>query len=241
MDIQTFDYSVDLLQVLLWEYNTAVNLQELATLKQAWYTEFQTEFWSEWFDEVFNIVTATQFGLSVWAIILGIPLEIQIPSVTGQIFGYGPDSGFPDTNGNYNFNNGNFSGDTSPFRLTVEEQRLLLRLRYFQLTSRTAIPEINYFWNIVFAYYLGEDFVPGSPFVYVVDGLLMNIRVVFTVDIPQKIIYLIKYFDLVPRSSGVEIEYVIDTGSVFGYGPDSGFPNSNGNVNFNNGNYAQVF
>ncbi len=35
--IQNFDYSVNLLQALLWQYNEAKNLQGILEAKQTWY------------------------------------------------------------------------------------------------------------------------------------------------------------------------------------------------------------
>ena len=72
--IQEFDFSVDLLQAILWQYNNATSLQSLLNSEQAWVIENQTEFWENWLRDVFDLRTANEFGLSVWSIILGIPL-----------------------------------------------------------------------------------------------------------------------------------------------------------------------
>ena len=77
--IQLFDFSVDLLRAILWQYNDATRLQSLLQQKQDWYNEQQTEFWSSWYRDVFNLDTANDFGLAVWSIILEVPLTIGVP------------------------------------------------------------------------------------------------------------------------------------------------------------------
>src|ERR1700733_14966336 len=72
-DIQQFDFSVNLLQAILWQYNDAINLQALLEAKDSWYFNNQTQFWNHWFNNVFNLATANDFGLAVWSIILGQP------------------------------------------------------------------------------------------------------------------------------------------------------------------------
>lgn len=89
--IQDFNFSVDLLRAVLWQYDTAPNLQSLLTAKQRWYLERHTTFWSDWVRDVFDLRTANDFGLSVWAVILGIPLEVNVggPNPNKPTFGFG--------------------------------------------------------------------------------------------------------------------------------------------------------
>ncbi|WP_059215173.1 DUF2612 domain-containing protein [Escherichia albertii] len=74
--IQEFQFSVDLLRAILWQYNVAENLQGILERKKDWYVINHEQFWSDWYRDVFNMDTANSFGLSVWAIILGIPLVV---------------------------------------------------------------------------------------------------------------------------------------------------------------------
>ena len=136
--IQQFDYSVDLLQHLLWQYNEAENLPALLQSKQTWYTEQQTEFWQGWHSDVFDLRTATEFGLSVWAVILGLPLFLDKPPTPPDFpaWGFGPE--------NRNFNNGRFAVATGSFQdLTLEQKRLVLMFRYFQLTTDATIRQLT--------------------------------------------------------------------------------------------------
>lgn len=87
--IEEFDFSVNLLKALLWRHNDAANLQSLLESKNSWYEANQTDFWNDWVTNVFNLETANEFGLSVWAQILGIPLSLIVPPNAGPQFGFG--------------------------------------------------------------------------------------------------------------------------------------------------------
>lgn len=73
-NIQAFDFSIDLLRTLLWQYNEAENLEALLTKKQEFLDSINNDFWQDWITDVFNLQTANEFGLSVWSIILNLPL-----------------------------------------------------------------------------------------------------------------------------------------------------------------------
>lgn len=211
--IQTFDFSVDLLRALLWQFNDAARLQSLLTQKQAWYDTAQSEFWEDWVRDVFDLRTANDFGLTVWAIILGVPL-----SMPGEEDQNKPVWGF----GEYrvNFTNGNFA-PVYQRPLTTEQRRIVLRLRYFQLTTRGTVPEINAFFADLFS-----DLGP----VYVNDALEMNARYVFGFPLSPDLEAVIAGFDLLPRPAGVTVDYVI-LPSIGGWGFGQY------RHNFNNGNF----
>src|SRR5271170_3537397 len=89
MNIELFDYSVNLLQAILWQYNTAENLQSLLNQKQTWYDVNQEQFWTDWYNNVFNLQTCNDFGLAVWSYILNIPLFLQSdPDVDRPLWGF---------------------------------------------------------------------------------------------------------------------------------------------------------
>lgn len=199
--VQHLDFSVDLLRAILWQYNDAARLQSLLTQKQAWYTETQTEFWTDWVRDVFNLLTANEFGLSVWGVILGIPLSIGLPGTGDRpVWGFG--------SFNQNFENGNFGRDSAGVAgLTVEQKRLILRLRYYQLVSDGSAPYANYVLQQVF----------GTG--YVLDPEDMTCTYVFPVALPQAILTVIQDLDLLPRPAGVQINILVDPGKVFGFDP----------------------
>jgi hypothetical protein len=199
--IQQFDFSVDLLRAILWQYNDAAKLQSLLTQKQAWYDETQTTFWTDWVRDVFNLLTANEFGLSVWGVILGIPLSIGLPGTGARpVWGFGVH--------NQNFEHGNFGRDSAGVAgLTVEQKRIILRLRYYQLVSDGSAPWANYVLKQVFG--MG----------YVLDPEDMTCTYVFPVALPQAVLSVIQTYDLLPRPAGVQINILVDPGKVFGFDP----------------------
>lgn len=212
-NIQEFDYSVDLLRAILWQDNNAVEMQSILTQKQAWYDANQTQFWDDWYTNIFDIRTANEFGLSVWAVILGIPTSLIETPVLKPNFGFG--------SFNTNFNHATFGtlGATS-VGLTLEEKRILLRLRYFKLVSNCTIPATNDFLQKLFA-----DF--GS--VYILDNGNMAITYVFTYQPGVAFLSLVQSLDVLPRMAGVKIRFILTPRPVFGFGAY--------NQNFNNGNF----
>ena len=193
--IQTFDYSVDVLSAMLWQYNQAPNLLSLMEQKQAWYDENQTAFWTSWYDNVFNLDTADQFGLTIWAIILDIPIVVVVePPSTTVGFGWGPY--------HRNFTHGNFRAVAGSQQLTVEQSRTVLKMRYYQITSRGTVPEINEF--------MARLFVDMGP-VYVLDNLDMTMTYVFGFPIPSNMNYILKNYDILPRPAGVAVSYEVIT------------------------------
>lgn len=212
MRVQELDFSVDLLRAILWQYNDADGLQSLLSQKSAWYTSKQTDFWQRWVDDVFNLKTANDFGCAVWGVILGIQLSLDQPG-TGdrQVWGFGPN--------NLNFENGNFGRKSAGVSgLTLEEKRLVLRLRYFQLITDGTVPHINFILQDVF----GQG--------YVVDNHDMTMTYVFQTALSSSLRAAFDQFDLLPRPAGVDTNIVILTDPVWGFGPE--------NQNFENGPFG---
>ncbi len=209
--IKEFDFSVDLLKVILWQYNDAEKLQLILEQKQEWFNVNQTSFWSNWYKDVFNLKTANDFGLAVWAIILEMPIIAEV----GQSEADSPAFGFGEFN--QNFENGNFFASvSSQIRLTTRQKRTILQLRYFQLVSNGTIPEINQFLQSLF----GEA--------YVFDLYNMNYAIyVFAEEIDSDIQFLLEHFDLLPRPAGVGTAIVYRRDDLFGF--------EESYQNFNNG------
>jgi len=214
MNIQTFDFSVNLLKALLWQHNDATRLETLVRNKQAWYDENQQGFWENWLTDVFDLRTANDFGLSVWAIILDVPLSVssQNDASDKPIWGFGAYR--------QNFGNGNFAS-TSGAELTTEQKRLILRLRYFQLVNTGTVTEINKFFAYLFEP-LGVAWVN--------DGFAMNARYVFEFPLGSALELILTEYDLLPRPAGVRIDYVI-------IGEADGWGFGRYRENFNNGNF----
>lgn len=217
--VQEFDYSVDLMQALLWQYNDAARLQSLLQSKQDWYDANQRDFWSSWATDVFDLRTANDFGLSVWSIILDQTLvaDVSASPDTQKAWGFGASR--------YNFGHGDFvRGTPGAVKLTREQKRIALRLRYFQLVSRGTVPEINKFLSFLF----GDE---GGA--YVLDTQDMTFAIFVMKFKPSSQLQLIlEEFDLMPRPAGVGVKYIIFDKKTWGFGSY--------HLNFENGNFPEA-
>lgn len=210
--VQQFDFSVDLLRAILWQYDRAGALQLLLRQKAEWYETEHSEFWRSWYDDVFNLQTANEFGLGVWGVILGIPLSIGQPGTGDRpVWGFGVH--------NRPFNRGGFGrGSDGVAGLTLEQKRLVLRLRYYQIVSDGSIPFANYTLREVFGY--------G----YALDGLNMTMTYVFPAELSSAVRLVLEEFDLLPRPAGVKVNILVAPGKEWGFGPFV--------QNFNNGPFG---
>lgn len=219
MKNQEFDFSVDILQALLWRWNNAPNLTSLLMSKQTWYDENQTDFWNDWFTNVFDLTTANDFGCAVWAIILKIPLAVIAPPdyLTKPVWGFGTH--------HKNFNRGNFAiQKQTTLPLTLAQKRLVLQLRFLQLITRGTVTEINRDIATIFAR-------NGFGSVYVLDGLDMTCDYVFTFVIPSALNFVLLNYDILPRPAGVKLNIRTTVRSTFGFG--------SAHMNFNRGNFGE--
>lgn len=215
-DTQLFDFSVDVLRALLWEYNEASGLQSLVQAKQSWYDANQQQFWQAWLTNVFQLTTANEFGLAVWSIILGLPLFTSTPPDPDQ-----PTFGFGGTNGAVNFDNGILADQNGTiFNLPLETKRIALQLRYFQLVSSGTVPETNRMLAYLFS---------QAGRVYLLDYGTMNQAYIFLFPVSWDLAYIFNNLDILPRPAGVGSTWMDATLHYFGFG------GTNGALNFDNG------
>jgi len=203
----------------LWQFNDAEKYQAILQAKQDWQNINNPGFVIDWVVDVFDIRTANDFGLSVWSIILDIPIIIQAqePSGVDIVFGMNEaDDG--------NFENSNFKPDGfTPQVLNVDEARQVIMLRYFQLTSNGTVTQINEAMD-----YLYKD-LGGA---YVFDNYDMTITYVFGFALSSSLLYIFNNYDILPRPAGVRIAYINIVISIpFGFDED--------NENFDNGNFEE--
>lgn len=230
MNIQQFDYSVDVLNVVLWQYNEAKNLLSLLNDKQAWLDVNQTAFWENWYNKVFNLAPwnteITTFGLAVWSIILNMPLYIPISDIPESIeWGFNT---IPPENNYLNFTNAPFAQTTPVIFLTPAQQQFLLLLKYFNCTNRgtlTNVPgsyfvestknepyynnfmyDINYYLQVL-CFYMGDAIGYPNQTIVCNDNLDMTISYVFSDPtlFPSNLSRAITLLDLYPRPAGVAI------------------------------------
>jgi len=216
--IQTFDFSVDILRSLLWRNNEAVNLEALMQFKQDYIDTNNEAFWTDWLVNVFDLRTADIFGLNVWSIILDLNITIIASETTT------PNSNFGFGEFRKNFNNGNFTEVGSDISLSEDDARLLLRLRYHQLTTNGNVSGINV---------ILEDLFGDSGVSFVEDNLDMTMQYVFEFSLDAGLQSLLTEFDVLPRPTGVESNLAVQVANAnFGFGASR--------KNFNNGNFTAV-
>lgn len=187
--IQNIDTSANLLRAILWQYEGASKLRQIVDAEQSFFDDAQTKFWSDWLRDVFNFNTANDFGLAVWARILDINLGVDVDASAAEpAFGFGQY--------NENFENGNFSRlNSGTIYLTTDQKRLVIRLRYAQLTTRPTLPNINRILSTVFTDFGGNA--------YVTDNQDMTIDYQFNFLIPSSLRLVLEKYDLLLRPSTV--------------------------------------
>jgi hypothetical protein len=152
----------------------------------------------------------------VWSIILGQPTYINNgpAPVDYPAWGFGAY--------HKNFGNGNFCNTNgSSYQLPTQWARLLLQLRYFQLTSAGTVPEINRMLKYLFAAY--------GP-AWLVDNGDMTQTYFFDFQIPAGMQLIFENFDVLPRPAGVKSSYYQGNYLRWGFGQY--------HANFNNGGFA---
>lgn len=192
--IKEFDYSINLLRSINWRFDKTVKLRGLVQNKQNWIDENHTQFWTDWYTDVFDLRTANDFGLSVWAFILDVPIFVFSPSSNAPVFGF--------STNNQNFGRGNFAGATSTvIPLTTEQLRLALRMRFYQLHTDGSVPHINAFLNHLF----GDQGVA-----YVRDNRDMSIDYIFNFALPSNLAFVLQRYDILPTPQGVRDNIIIN-------------------------------
>lgn len=221
MNIQQFNYFIDMTFAILWQYDGTYALKTLINSKQVWYSNNQSVFWNFWQNHVFSVLSIapqslTQedaFGLSVWSYILNVPLEPLIPPepLNKPTFGFNWQNAA--WTGNLNFYYANFSNGGSQIGIPLDQQQLILRLRYFNLITRGDVLSINKFLNYVFPGVAGFS---GS--VYVLDNGKMEMIYVFTGALSDTLKDLLLEYDALPRPAGVDVKIWSNITKIFGFG-----------------------
>lgn len=147
------------------------------------------------YDDIWNIQTATGYGLDLWGRIVGV--SRYLPVVQGEYFGY-------EEAGNLNagrFGTAPFYGGqtlTSNFPLSDTAFRTLIYAKALANITDCAIPSINKLLATIFS---------GRGDCHIVDGLNMTMKYVFnfpTTAVEQSIIVNSGVF---PRPSGIYVSY----------------------------------
>ena len=185
--IREFDFSIDVTRVLNWRHNNAVNLPAMVNNKQNWINTNARDFWTNWIRDVFDLRTANNFGLMVWARILDLPIFVTTPAPDVRSWGFGIN--------NENFRDSNFAGATSGVvPLNTEQLRLALRMRAFQLHTDSSPLQVNAFLKDLF----GEQGVA-----YMRDNKDMTVTYVFNFALDQNLAFVLQNYDILPTAPAV--------------------------------------
>ena len=82
--------------------------------------------------------------------------------------------------------------------LTTDQKRIVIRMRYFQLTTNCSVTEINGMLLRVFGN-LGQ--------VYVLDNLDMTMTYAFQFTPDSSVLTILNQYDLLPRPAGVSVNF----------------------------------
>lgn len=67
-----FKFNADLERAVLWQYENAPNLRALIAGEKSFSDTNSEQFWENWFNQIFAISTANNFGLNLWGKVLGV-------------------------------------------------------------------------------------------------------------------------------------------------------------------------
>jgi len=167
-------FNGDMLQAMKWMQNNAPMTQAFVNGKKNWYKTNYDSFWADWQEQIFDIRTATPFGLMIWCIILGLPAtELNLQAVV-YAWAYGKNrenfiySGTDPALANPNLTGGNFYGGGDSALTSLSEIRKILQLRYVALTCNGNVKYINYMLRFIFNDDQPWDF-SGGKYLRLVD------------------------------------------------------------------------
>lgn len=166
----------------------------LNKLVENWRTTFSFEDdLKNFFDKVYNLETATTYGLNVWGTILNTSRIIFIPSYTAT----NPTFGFQGT-GLQPFNQGIFYTGAQPyyFTLTDEQYRILLLFRFVGAFSNGSIAGLN---RCLKTYFRDRGLIYVEP----TAKMFYNIKSDFSLTANE--ILILTYTNALPIPSGVGI------------------------------------
>jgi hypothetical protein len=219
-------YNTSLLQALKWQQNNAPNITSLITQKNNWYTNYQWTFWQNFYNNIFNLQTANNFGILIWCIILGVPTQLFGLSPTPRAWAYGNSrqnyiySGPSPAPAGENTIGGNFAGGGQTTVLNIQEARWALQLRYASLVGNGRIAFVNKMLNWIFNAGQPWNFSSGKYF-HVVDctsGLSPTSPMVVTYHIGPNMNFSSQFVNLLnalvygilPQFAGMSVSAVVD-------------------------------
>lgn len=141
-----------------------------------------------------DISTATGEALDAWGKDLNIPRNIPSPT-THEI----DRAGFSLTKSNFYQLQFDFDTNISYLQLTDQAMRVLLKLRFLELSTNATIPQINEYMTQLFAQFGGAA--------YIDDPQNMSFATyIFNFEIPYWLDWCFKHLDILPRPAGIGLK-----------------------------------
>ena len=215
--VQAIDNSADLMRSILWQYEGAPKMVQLAQNDQTFMDGNNAGFWDDWIRDVFDLTTANEFGLAVWARILNYQISISsLPPPVGAVWGFSAN--------NENFEQAGFGIPGSAVSvLRPDDARVALLLRWFRLTMRPTVPNINRAIAVAF----------GANAGFVAPNGVMKIKYFFTQPINFQLRDLFDRTDALPRPAAVGVVWDEALPAVFGFGVN--------HLGFEDGSFAKGY
>lgn len=192
-EIYTPDFNADIESEITWQFDNSDAVKTLIYGKHDFYKENVTDFFNDWYRDVFNLDTANYFGLIVWAIILGCTEYIEITQKISK-----NTIGFSDTH--KNFHESNFALSNYIYTLKIEQLRKVLKAQMYNFNSTGSIYDINKLLAFIFP--------DNNPYI-TVDGKVITIH--FPIALDDDDLSIVTFSNMLPLPVGCK--RLIDNGN----------------------------
>ncbi|WP_019573367.1 DUF2612 domain-containing protein [Curvibacter lanceolatus] len=158
----------------------------------------------EFYDTIWNVDTATGYGLDVWGRIVGVTRGLKQAS-SGSFFGFSEGSGQPFGQAPF------YPGKATIANVTLGDDtyRQLILLKAAANISNCTIPAINSMLQTLFS---------GRGRCYAQDSGDMTMRLVFEFALTDTDLSILLYSGVLPRPAGVLLTVIqISTSATFGF------------------------
>lgn len=79
----SFDFNFS--QSLIWQYDNSPNFAAYIQKMQDFYDESTGDLWSNWINDVLNIQTANEYGLTLWGLLLNLERPVYVDSSNNTV------------------------------------------------------------------------------------------------------------------------------------------------------------
>lgn len=172
------------------------------------------------FNHIWNVDTATGYGLDVWGRIVGVSRELQIatPITDSNFFGF--NTGVPENWQPFDqapFYSGT-GGTSTTYTLSDDAYRVLILFKAFSNIAATTIPVLN---KLVTSLFVGLGHV--NPRCFVVDNGSMTMSYSFDFALLPYELSIVTSHGLLPHPTGVDVSVIIlEPATSFGFNEMTG-------------------